>query len=98
MTTTTRTRSSGKTIGQLLKEKRDRGPKAPVYRKFGVVAGTYDMWEADGYIPGDEHAEALAEHLELDLADVVWMLYAARVRHRMGGYVAGLLLQPLVAA
>ena len=35
------------TIGETLRQIRDGRPKAQMYNKLGVSAGTYDAWEAD---------------------------------------------------
>lgn len=94
------TKEGTKTIAQLLRERRDGGPKAPIYRRFEVSPGTYDWWEADGgYIPGDEHAKNLAEYLDLPLEEVVMTLYRDRLKRDNGGYrVVGLLTYPLIQA
>lgn len=82
MTTTQKT----PTVGELLKEKRDGAPMAPIYRELGVTQRTYTAWEADFHTPGDEYAEILAKYLELDEQAVVWILYRQRVDQRTGGY------------
>lgn len=87
------------TVGELLKARRDGGAKAPIYRRLGVSPQTYDAWEANMYVPGDEYAETLADHLELELQEIVWRLYDSRIRRQMGGYVALLrLTQPTAYA
>jgi transcriptional regulator with XRE-family HTH domain len=67
-------------IAELLREARGTRTKAEIYRELGVGAGTYNTWEAGMYVPGDEFAEKLAELLERELGEIVWILYASRVR------------------
>jgi hypothetical protein len=66
------------TIGQMLREKRAGQPKAPIYRQLGIKPGTYDTWEADAYIPGDEYAEVLGDYLGFSEREMAWTLYRAR--------------------
>lgn len=64
------------TISELLRRKRDGSPKAPIYRKLGVPANTYDTWEGGLYAPRKaKHIEAIADHLDLDPKEVVWIIY-----------------------
>lgn len=84
-------------VAQLLKRKRDKGPKADVYRRLGVAANTYNTWESGMYVPGDEYAEGLADYLEVELPDIVWMLYRDRIRQAKGVYRSSI-SRPLIAA
>ena len=67
-----------RSIGDMLKDRRGDGQKSDVYRKLNVSAGTYNSWESDMYVPGDEYAEELAEHLGIEYKDMVWYLHLAR--------------------
>jgi len=77
----------------MLKDKRGAGAKAPIYRHFGIAPQTYNAWEADMYIPGDEYAERLADYLGVGETEMVWLLYSARKAHSaMGGLLSSFLL------
>lgn len=66
-------------LATLLKAARGEDSKRSVYTKLGVSPQTYEFWESGVYIPGDEHVGALAEHLQIDEREVVWMLYQLRI-------------------
>lgn len=81
------------TIGETLRQIRDGRPKAQMYNKLGVSAGTYDAWEADLYIPADEYGELLADHFGIPEREMVWLLYNARkLKSSMGVYLSSDLL------
>lgn len=84
-------------IAELLKRKRDKAPKAEAYRRLGVAPNTYNTWESGMYVPGDEYAEGLADYLEVELPDIVWMLYRDRIRQAKGVYRSSI-SRPLIAA
>lgn len=96
--TTVITRESPR-ISELLKEKRkeDNRPKAHIYRHLGVAANTYNTWEAGMYVPGDEFAESLADYLDLDLQEVVWLLYLDRMDRAKGVYLSSLSRFPIAS-
>jgi transcriptional regulator with XRE-family HTH domain len=76
-------------ISQVLRDKRKEtgDSKRSVYQRLGVSSGTYDMWEGGVYVPGDDYAELLADYLEIELPQVVWMLYRSRIQAK-GVYVS----------
>lgn len=78
MTTVQETPSISEVLYEYRKEK--GLTKAAMYRALGVSAVTYDTWEGGVYTPGDEYAEILADVLDLELREVVWMLYHDRLR------------------
>jgi DNA-binding XRE family transcriptional regulator len=73
------------TIGDLLTDKRAKGPKAGAARAIGVSRQIYDAWEHGLYVPGDEWAESLAAYLDRDLRELVWLLYQERAERANGG-------------
>lgn len=83
------------TISQLLKSKRGNGSKADAYRAIGVSPGTYNMWEAGGYIPEDAYTEKLAEYLGIDEREMAWMQYRER-KARKGVYVSSFSLRSFI--
>lgn len=68
------------TMAQLLRRARGDQSKRSTYKTLGVSAQTYELWEKGVYIPSDEYAQQLAEHLGMELKDVVWTLYRDRTR------------------
>jgi hypothetical protein len=99
MTTAQETRN----VGEALRNHRETNTlsKAAMYRALSVSAGTYDTWEGGVYIPGDEYAERIAEVLDLELQEVVWMLYRSRIErgtpplHVMSPYVPSWFRRPI---
>lgn len=67
------------TIDQLLRERRNGGPKTEAAREIGVSRQIYDTWETGHYVPGDDWAEPLSVYLGVDLAEIVWILYRSRI-------------------
>jgi DNA-binding XRE family transcriptional regulator len=67
-------------VAELLRAKRGTGTKADMSRLLGVSRQTYGAWEFGLYVPGDEYAATLAEVLDLDLREVVWLLYLDRTQ------------------
>jgi len=67
------------TIDQLLRDRRDGGPKTEAAREIGVSRQIYDTWETGHYVPGDDWAEPLSVYLGVDLAEIVWILYRSRI-------------------
>lgn len=67
------------TIDQLLRDRRNGGPKTEAARAIGVSRQIYDTWETGHYVPGDDWAEPLSVYLGVDLAEVVWILYRSRI-------------------
>lgn len=88
------------TLGELLRQKRAGGPKAPIYKMLGVPAQTYDYWEGGLYLPREpEHIEALAKWLDCDEEAFVLDIHRerkARQGQPVGGYVS-LFSQPTPA-
>lgn len=71
-------------IGELLRQyRRERElSKAQMYRALDISPGTYDYWEGETYIPGDEHVEILAELLDRSVEEILMTLYKDRLRKR----------------
>lgn len=82
----------------LRRRRRELGAsKRSIYTRLGVSSQTYDAWEIGMYVPSDDHAEVLADYLDLDLPTVVWMLYRSRIEAK-GVYLNSPSRPALVAA
>lgn len=79
-------------LGVALRTARGKRSKAEMARLLEVGWMTYDMWEKEAWIPGDEQAEKLAGALDRELPEIVWMLYRARIRAKGLAEEAGLAL------
>lgn len=94
----TKTIQDTPSISEVLKERRKEtgASKRSVYKQLDVSSQTYDAWEGGVYVPSDDHAEDLADYLDMELSHVVWMLYRSRIRAK-GVYISSF-SRPLVAA
>ncbi len=80
------TRTTTDPFRRTLRAARGDMSKAEAARRLDVEWMTYDMWEKGAWIPGDDHAQPLAEFMTMSLEDVVWVLYVARVQRSNPDY------------
>lgn len=73
------TKQNTPTIASLLRTQRGDRYKSEAARTIGVSRQIYDAWEAGLYVPGDDWAERLATYLEIELPELVWLLFQNRV-------------------